>query len=76
MTLRSGLVLVAQPAADRTPRLALAPALRPMAQLDRTLCEIAERYGAARRDWVMQEMEYPGAATVAARCETGSAGAG
>jgi transcriptional regulator GlxA family with amidase domain len=73
--LRSGLVLVAQPAAERTPRLALAPELRPVAQLDRTLCEIAERYGAARRDWVMQEMEYPGAGAAASRCESGNAGA-
>jgi transcriptional regulator GlxA family with amidase domain len=63
VTLRSGLVLVAQPAADGLPRLPLAPALKPVQQLDRTLCEIAGRYGAARRDWVMQEMEYPGAAS-------------
>ena len=63
VTLRSGLVLVAQPAAERTPRLPLAPALKPVQQLDRTLCEIAERYGAARRDWVMLEMEYPGTGT-------------
>ncbi len=35
-------------------------------QLDRTLCEIAERYGASRREWVMMEMEYAGAATACA----------
>ena len=59
--LRSGLVLIAQPAPADTPRLPLAPTLKPVQQLDRTLCEIAERYGAARREWVMLEMEYPGA---------------
>ncbi len=62
VTLRSGLVLMAQPAAKRTPRLPLAPSLKPVQQLDQTLCEIGERYGASRRDWVMLEMEYPGAA--------------
>ena len=46
--------------------LPLAPALKPVQQLDHTLCEIAERYGAARREWVMMEMEYAGAATVCA----------
>jgi hypothetical protein len=46
--------------------LPLAPALKPVQQLDRTLCEIAERYGAARREWVMMEMEYAGAATACA----------
>lgn len=57
--LKSGLVLMAQPAADGSARLPLSSALKPVQQLDRTLCEIAERYGASRRDWVMQEMEYP-----------------
>ena len=64
--LRSGLVLMAGPVAEGTPRLPLAPALKPVQQLDRTLCEIAERFGAARRDWVMQEMEYPGVASACA----------
>jgi transcriptional regulator GlxA family with amidase domain len=63
VTLRSGVVLMAQPAAESTPRLPLTSALKPMHQLDRTLCEIAERHGAARREWVMMEMEYAGAAT-------------
>ncbi|RZL86027.1 MAG: thiamine biosynthesis protein ThiJ [Variovorax sp.] len=67
--LRSGLVLVAQPAvADASPRLPLSADLKPVQQLDRSLCQIAERFGAPRRDWVMQEMEYPGVA--AAACET------
>jgi hypothetical protein len=46
--------------------LPLAPALKPVQQLDRTLCEIAERYGAARREWVMMEKAYAGAATARA----------
>ena len=61
VTLRSGLVLVAQPAAEGTPRLPLAPAVKPIQQLDRTLWEIGERFGAARREWVMMELEYAGA---------------
>ena len=59
--LKSGLVLVAQPVDDAAPRLPLSPGLKPVQQLDRTLCEIGERYGAAPRDRVMLEMEYPGA---------------
>jgi putative intracellular protease/amidase len=58
VTLRSGLVLVAQPAAPGTPRLSLEPTLKPAQQLDRTLSEIAKRFGAARREWVMMELEY------------------
>ncbi|AGU51091.1 ThiJ/PfpI domain-containing protein [Variovorax paradoxus B4] len=58
--LRSGLVLLAQPPREGASRLLLSSSLRPVPQLDRTLCEIGERYGASRRDWVMQEMEYPG----------------
>lgn len=61
--LKSGLVLVAQPSADGSPRLPLSPGLKPVQQLNRTLCEIAERYGDARRDRVMLEMEYPGTGT-------------
>jgi hypothetical protein len=30
-------------------------------QLDRTLCEIAERFGAKRRERVTMELEYAGA---------------
>lgn len=59
--LRSGLVLIAQPAPADSPRLPLAPTLKPLQQLDRTLCEIAGRFGATRREWVMLELEYPGA---------------
>jgi putative intracellular protease/amidase len=60
--LRSGLVLAAKRPADDTPRLPLALGLKPMQQLDRALCEIEARYGAGRREWVMIEMEYAGAA--------------
>ena len=59
VTLRSGLVLRAAPAAGAAP-LPLDPALKPMQQLDRTLCEIRERFGASRHEWVLLEMEYPG----------------
>jgi transcriptional regulator GlxA family with amidase domain len=62
VTLRSGLVLAAQPAAPGTPRLQLAPDLKPVQQLDRTLSEIAERFGPARSEWVMMELEYAGTA--------------
>lgn len=58
--LRSGLVLAAQPADPGTPRVALSPSLKPVQQLDRTLCEIAERFGAMPRERVMIELEYPG----------------
>ena len=61
--LRSGLVLLAQPAAQGRPRLPLAPALKAIQHLDRTLCEISERFGAERREWVMMELEYPGVTT-------------
>ena len=61
VTLRSGLVLVAQPAPEGTPRLPLTTGLKPVQQLDRTLREIAERFGAARSEWVMMELEYAGA---------------
>ena len=66
VTLRSGLVLVARPVAEDTPRLPLDPSLRPLQQLERTLCEIEARYGAALRDRVTLEMEYAPAATCAA----------
>lgn len=32
----------------------------PTANWDLTLCEIGKRYGAAQREWVMLELEYPG----------------
>ena len=64
--LRSGLMLVTQPPAEGTPRVQLVQAPMPVQQLDRTLCEIAERYGDARREWVMLEMEYGGPTTACA----------
>jgi putative intracellular protease/amidase len=65
--IRSGLTLIAQPAAEDKPQLPLAPAVRPVQQLDQTLCEIGARFGTAQRDWVMQEMEYPRVATPCTR---------
>lgn len=59
--LRSGLVLLAAAATGDAPRMPLADTLKPVPQLDRTLGEIGERYGPALREWVMMEMEYPGA---------------
>lgn len=58
--LRSGITLLPDSAAEDAPRLPLTPDLKPMEQLDRTLCEIGSRFGAARSEWVMMELEYPG----------------
>lgn len=44
----------------------LVPSLKPVQQLDCTLCEIAERFGAARREWVMMELEYAGGSSACA----------
>jgi putative intracellular protease/amidase len=63
VTLRSGLVLVAQPATESTARLPLTSGLKPVTQLDRTLREIVDRFGAARCEWVMMELEYAGASS-------------
>jgi transcriptional regulator GlxA family with amidase domain len=61
VTLRSGLKIAAEPSAvEPTLHLPLDESLKPVQQLDRTLCEIGERYGASRREWVMMEMEYSG----------------
>lgn len=57
--LRSGMTLVARPAIEGTERMPLAADLKPIQQLDRTLCEIGERFGDARREWVAMELEYP-----------------
>ncbi len=61
--LRSGIALVTEPPAAGATQLPLQPGLKPLQQLDRTLCEIGERYGEARLEWVMLEMEYPGRPT-------------
>ncbi len=60
VTLRSGLVLVAHAPDDDVPRVPLASSLAPLQQLDRTLCEVADRFGESQREWVMLEMEYAG----------------
>lgn len=57
--LRSGLVVMTQPADPTLPRLPFAAGLKPLQQLDRTLCEIERRHGDWQLEWVMQEMEYP-----------------
>jgi hypothetical protein len=46
--------------ADDASRLPLTPGLNPMQQLDRTICEIDARFGAARSEWVRMELEYAG----------------
>jgi putative intracellular protease/amidase len=60
VTLRSGLRLLPERADAADGRLPLAPGTKPAQQLDRSLCEIADRFGAARSEWVMMELEYPG----------------
>lgn len=59
--LRSGLVLEARPLQAAMARVPLAAELKPVRQLDRTLCDIAHRFGPLRRDRVEQELEYPAA---------------
>jgi putative intracellular protease/amidase len=59
--LRSGLTLLAQRTPDIAERMPLAASLPPVRQLDRTLCEIAERFGAAASERVRMELEYPAA---------------
>ncbi|WP_253195015.1 DJ-1/PfpI family protein [Hydrogenophaga sp. A37] len=59
--LRSGMPIAVNAAAPDTSSLPLAPDLKPLQQLDRSLCEIEQRFGASRREWVVLEMEYPGA---------------
>jgi hypothetical protein len=53
--------MAVQALAPGTPRLPLTPAVKPLQQLDRTLCEIEQRFGASRREWVALELEYPDA---------------
>lgn len=65
--LRSGMTLLPESVgADASP-LPLTPDLKPMEQLHRTLCEIGSRFGDARREWVMMELEYPGELACAAK---------
>ena len=60
VTLRSGLVLIAHPRSAITPDMPIAFDVEPIAELDRTLCEIGRRFGSARLEWVKLEMEYRG----------------
>ena len=59
--LRSGLVLSASAPAPDVARIPLETGLKPMQQLEHTLCLIAEQHGANRRDRVEQELEYTAA---------------
>jgi transcriptional regulator GlxA family with amidase domain len=63
--LRSGLVLLAQRARHDARRVPLSSALKPVQQLDRALCQIAERFGPASRERVMIELEYADGSTCA-----------
>jgi hypothetical protein len=60
--LRSGLQLAVQGAKQAAPTLPLMASLKPVEQLDRTLCEIEQRFGDADQDRVMMELEYAGPA--------------
>lgn len=60
VTLASGLRLLPEPADAAAGRLVLTPAIPPARQLDRSLCEIAARFGPGRGEWVRMELEYPG----------------
>jgi putative intracellular protease/amidase len=62
VTLRSGLQLEVERAAEDAPRLPLMASLKPVEQLDQTLCEIEKRFGDADQDRVMMELEYSGTA--------------
>lgn len=57
--LGSGMTLFAQPTEQQMPRVPLEPSLKSVQQLDRTLCDIAERFGDAKQDRVRMELEYP-----------------
>ncbi len=61
VALRSGMMLIAERSSGERPRLPLTTAMKPLQQLDATLCQIQERFGISRREWVVLEMEYSGA---------------
>jgi putative intracellular protease/amidase len=57
--LRSGMVLVPDAAdGEDAPSLPLSATRSPQQQLERTLCEIRQRFGETRSQWVMMELEY------------------
>jgi putative intracellular protease/amidase len=58
VTLRSGLVLLAQKADPQRKRLTFDAAMKPALELDITLCKIEWEFGAEVRRWVMQVLEY------------------
>lgn len=57
--LASGMTLVAGPTEQVMTRVPIEPSLKSVQQLDRTLCDIAERFGDAKQDRVRMELEYP-----------------
>jgi putative intracellular protease/amidase len=57
--LGSGMTLIARPKEQQMPRVPIESSLKSMQQLDRTLCDIARRFGDARQDRVRMELEYP-----------------
>jgi len=57
--LASGMTLAAQPTEQQMPRVPIKTSLKSVQQLDRTLCDIAGRFGDARQDRVRMELEYP-----------------
>lgn len=61
VALRSGMMLVAERSGRGRPPLPLTTTMKPLQQLDATLCQIQERFGPSRREWVVLEMEYSGA---------------
>lgn len=61
VVLRSGMMLVAERSSLDRPRLPLTTTLKPLQQLDATLCQIQERFGVSRREWIVLELEYSGA---------------
>ncbi|NLD70097.1 MAG: thiamine biosynthesis protein ThiJ, partial [Limnobacter sp.] len=58
--LRSGLKLATAVADGDARSFALDAALEPVPHLDRTLLRLAKRFGEARAERLMQEIEYPG----------------
>ena len=60
VTLRSGLRLLTEGGEAAQGRVPLAAGLKPVQQLDHTLCAMTSRFGEARSEWVMMELEYPG----------------
>ncbi|WP_252374266.1 DJ-1/PfpI family protein [Hydrogenophaga sp. 2FB] len=61
VALRSGIVLVAERPSHERQRLPITATMKPLQQMDATLCRIQKRFGVSYREWVVLEMEYSGA---------------